>query len=190
MVLSQHSETRLEPLKRAERHWLKGGGGGSELLLAVSLISFWNPTLWFTSTGHSLPRSNDWAHALAKHQQTRWLRHLIRCSLPAPAPGPCGLRLLVANLGSGIFALLVFSLIALLDLTVQFQPAFYTSERIIRSCHVYLLYLIFFFHFKSCSNCQVADLSSWRVSPLQGIFSPQKSPWSPISPWPITLAFY
>lgn len=54
---------------------------------------------------------------------------------PAPAPA-CGLRLLVANLDYGIFALLVFSLIALLDLTVQFQPAFYTSEVITRRCHV------------------------------------------------------
>lgn len=40
-----------------------------------------------------------------------------------------------------IFALLVFSLIALLDLTVQFQPAFYTSEIITRSCHVPNIFL-------------------------------------------------
>lgn len=30
----------------------------------------------------------------------------------------------------------VFNLITLLEVTVQFQPAFYTSEVIIRSCHI------------------------------------------------------
>lgn len=58
----------------------------------------------------------------------------------AQAPA-CGLPLLVANLDYGIFPLLVFSLIALLDLTVQFQPAFYTSEIITRSCHVPNIFL-------------------------------------------------
>lgn len=58
----------------------------------------------------------------------------------APAPA-----LWVAFIGSQPrlwhFALLVFSLIALLDLTVQFQPAFYTSEIITRSCHVPNIFL-------------------------------------------------
>lgn len=52
-------------------------------------------------------------------------------ALHGPSPS-----LVVANLDYGIFALLVLSLIALLDLTVQFRPAFYTSEIITTSCHV------------------------------------------------------
>lgn len=81
--------------------------------------------------------SNDRAQALAKHQQVRWLQQWIHCSPPSAAQAPpLGVAFIGSQLDYGIFALLVFSLIALLDLTVQFQPAFYTSEIITRSCHV------------------------------------------------------
>lgn len=101
------------------------------------------------------------------------------CPPTSPAPGPHGLHLMVANLDTGIYAFLSSIVSPSLKLLCRL-PAFRISEIIIRSCHISLQYLTFFFHSKSGSNCQQADLSSRRVSPFEGInLSPSQGSQKP-----------
>lgn len=86
---------------------------------------------------------------------------------------------MVANLDTGIYAFLSSIVSPSLKLLCRL-PAFRISEIITRSCHISLQYLTFFFHSKSGSNCQQADLSSRRVSPFEGIFlSPSQGSQKP-----------
>ena len=123
------------------------------------------------------PCSNDRAPSLTKHNRRDGLT-MAHCPPASPAPGPHGLHFMVANLDTGIYA---FSSIVSPSLRLLCRlPAFHISEIIIRSCHISLQYLTFFFHSKSGSNCQQADLSSKRVSPSEAIFlSPSQGSQKP-----------
>ena len=129
----------------------KGGSGRSELLPAVSLPffsipHFWNPTLWFISTKHFAP------------VQMTELHLLPNTTNEMAAPRPTGLQppqywglmgcFMVANLNTGIYAFLSSIVSSSLRLLCRL-PAFHISEIIIRSCHISLQYLTFFFHSKA-----------------------------------------
>lgn len=124
------------------------------------------------------PCSNDWAPSLTKHNKRDGCT-TAHWPPTSPALGPHGLLFMVANLDTGIYAFLSSIVSSSLRLLCRL-PAFHISEIIIRSCHISLQYLTFFFHSKSGSNCQQADLSSRRVSPSEGIFlSPSQGSQKP-----------
>lgn len=124
------------------------------------------------------PCSNDRAPSLTEHDKRDGCT-TAHCPPTSPAPGPHGVHLMVANQDTGIYAFLSSIVSPSLKLLCRL-PAFRISEIITRSCHISLQYLTFFFHSKSGSNCQQADLSSRRVSPFEGIFlSPSQGSQKP-----------
>lgn len=144
---------------------LKGSGSRSELIPAVS-GPFWVPIVFET-----LP---------VVYQPKPFFVHLNELK----QDGNNTEALWVAFSGSQErcwrFCSFGFILIALLEVTVQFEQTFFTSEMLFRSCRIFFQYLPLFFHFKSCSICQLAHLS-WGMAPLEGTFSLKMLPEALVS---------
>lgn len=63
----------------------------------------------------------------------------------------------------------VLSLSALLEVTLQFQPAFYTNERTVRSCHIISLLLFL-------STSKAVLIANWLIQ------APEQPPTDPLLP--------
>lgn len=88
---------------------------------------FWNPALWFTSASHSLPLFK-WLSSSSRQTPTSKMaapqQPAIRYPPATPAPGPRGLRFKVANLDTGVFALLSSVVSRYLRLLCSFNQRF------------------------------------------------------------------
>lgn len=140
----------------------KGGGSRSELLLAVSLPFLAYPqcpsfTLWLSSASHPLPHSNTELQ-LSPKLTSEVAAAAAWSPLLSGSPGTGAWQVVFHGSQARCWHFALLSLILSPSLRgLQFQPAFYTSKVVFRSCHLSLQYLTSFFH---CSHCQLADLSS------------------------------